>query len=252
MSTPLKNAKNKPIRIIDEKSLFPQLKLFNSCINLSQLISDYFLNKSSLTNLTNNQMKPITDFKEKLNINIEIIYKEILNDKIFMNDLNILYNSINSIINHLEEYYKKFIDDQKIKILFDLNEQLNDYLNNIPKEKDKKLNYFISPSSKVSDNHIIEQINKFISLNEKDEQESKETIIIHKENNFDNLSEIGIKESDKDSIFEDEKEIIKHLFKDKKPNEKIFKNEDEFELNEDLSFLNQKYKRNKDVVNLDD
>ena len=98
MSTPLKNAKNKPIRILDEKSLFPQLKLFNSCINLSQLISDYFLNKSSLTNLTNNQMKPITDFKEKLNINIEIIYKEILNDKIFMNDLNILYNSINSII----------------------------------------------------------------------------------------------------------------------------------------------------------
>ena len=234
--------------ISEEKILFPQIKLFNSCIKLSQFISDNFLDKTALTKSTNYQIKQIIDYDHKFNINNEETYKEILKDKLFLNDLNQLNNSLNSIINYLSDYSMKYIENQKIKILFDLNAQLNEYLNNIPKEKVKNSNYFISPNSKISDSHIIEQINKFISLNEKDEPESKEINMVQKENNFDNLSEIGVKDSEKESIFEDEKEIIKNLDKNEKSN---FRKE-EFELNEDLSFLNKKSKRNKEIIDLDE
>ena len=249
MFTSTKNTQNEPINNIEEKLLFPQLILFNECVNLSQLISNHFLYKISSTNTTNHQTKQFIDLNDKLNINNEEIYKEILKDQLFLNDLNQLNNSLNVIINHINEYSKKCIEHKKIKILFDLNIQLNEYLNNISKEKDKKSNNLLSSNSKINDIHIIDQINKFISLNEKDEQESKE-IIIYKENNFDNLSEIREKESEKESVYEDEKEIIKNL--DKNEKEKIFKKEHEFELNEDLSLLNKKSKKNKNIIDLDE
>ena len=249
MFTSTKNTQNEPISNIKEKLLFPQLILFNECVNLSQLISNNFLYKISSTNTTNHQTKQFIDLNDKLNINNEEIYKEILKDQLFLNDLNQLNNSLNVIINHINEYSKKCIEHKKIKILFDLNIQLNEYLNNISKEKDKKSNNLLSSYSKINDIHIIDQINKFISLNEKDEQESKE-IIIYKENNFDNLSEIREKESEKESVYEDEKEIIKNL--DKNEKEKIFKKEHEFELNEDLSLLNKKSKKNKNIIDLDE
>lgn len=244
-----KNTQNEPISNIEEKLLFPQLILFNECVNLSQLISNNFLYKISSTNTTNHQTKQFIDLNDKLNINNEEIYKEILKDQLFLNDLNQLNNSLNVIINHINEYSKKYIEHKKIKILFDLNIQLNKYLNNISKEKDKKSNNLLSSNSKINDIHIIDQINKFISLNEKDEQESKERII-YKENNFDNLSEIREKESEKESVYEDEKEIIKNLDKNEKVN--IFKKEHEFELNEDLSLLNKKSKKNKNIIDLDE
>lgn len=249
MFTSTKNTQNEPINNIEEKLLFPQLILFNECVNLSQLISNNFLYKISSTNTTHHQTKQFIDLNDKLNINNEEIYKEILKDQLFLNDLNQLNNSLNVIINHINEYSKKYIEHKKIKILFDLNIQLNEYLNNISKEKDKKSNNSLSSYSKINDIHIIDQINKFISLNEKDEQESKE-IIIYKENNFDNLSEIREKESEKESVYEDEKEIIKNL--DKNEKEKIFKKEHEFELNEDLSLLNKKSKKNKNIIDLDE
>ena len=249
MFTSTKNTQNEPINNIEEKLLFPQLILFNECVNLSQLISNNFLYKISSTNTTHHQTKQFIDLNDKLIINNEEIYKEILKDQLFLNDLNQLNNSLNVIINHINEYSKKCIEHKKIKILFDLNIQLNEYLNNISKEKDKKSNNSLSSYSKINDIHIIDQINKFISLNEKDEQESKE-IIIYKENNFDNLSEIREKESEKESVYEDEKEIIKNL--DKNEKEKIFKKEHEFELNEDLSLLNKKSKKNKNIIDLDE
>lgn len=250
MLTSTKNTQNMPINNIEEKLLFPQLILFNKCVNLSQLISNRFLYKISSTNSTNQQTKQFIDLNDKLIINNDEIYKEILKDQLFLNDLNQLNNSLNVIINHINEYSKKCIEHKKIKILFDLNIQLNEYLNNISKEKDKKSNNSLSSNSKINDIHIIDQINKFISLNEKDEQELKERIIIHKENNFDNLSEIREKESEKESVYEDEKEIIKNL--DKNEKEKIFKKEHEFELNEDLSLLNKKSRRNKNIIDLDE
>ena len=150
----------------------------------------------------------------------------------------------------MDLYSKRMIDEQKLKILSDLNKQLNNYLNNIPKEKDKKLNYLISSNSKKNDSKIIEQINKFISLNEEEDQESKETIIVNKDSNFDNLSEIGEKESEKESILEEEKKIIEHLKGDEK--EKKINKFEECKINGDLSFLNHKIKRKENIVEFND
>ena len=240
MISPSKSAESKPNNIVEEKHLFPQLKLLNSCNDLSHLISDNFFNKNQSLDIY--QIKKIPKIKEKFNINTEKIYKELLNDNNFLNDLKQLFTSLISIINKMDLYSKKMIDQQKLKILSDLNKQLNNYLNNIPKEKDKKYNYLISSNSKKNDNQIIEQINKFISLNEEEEQESKETII-NKDNNFDNLSEIGEKESEKESILEEEKKIIEHLKGDEK--EKIINNGDS-------SFLNHKIKRKENIVEMND
>ena len=240
MSSPSKIINTKSNKIVEDNQIFPQLKLLNACQNLSKFIKEKFFNISHSLNF--NLKKQIPDLKDDLNINTDKIYKEMLNDKNFLNDLKQLFTSLNSIINKIELYSKKEADEEKIKILFDLNKQLNEYLKNIPKDKDKKHNYFISPNTKISDNHIIDQINKFISLNNKNDDDSKETIIIHKDNNFDNLSEIGEKESEKESIFEEEKEIIENLKEEKK--EKLNKKVEEFKLNDYLIFLNHKKKRN--------
>ena len=164
MISPTQSIKGKQNRIVEDKNIFPQLKLLNLCNDLSHLISDNFLNKSQ--SLDNHLIKKIPEIKEKFNINTEKIYKELLNDNNFLNDLKKLFTSLISIINKIDSFSKKMIEEQKIKILFDLNKQLNNYLNNIPKEKDKKLSYLISSNSKKNDIQIIEQINKFISLNE--------------------------------------------------------------------------------------
>ena len=246
MISPTQSIKGKPNRIVEDKNLFPQLKLLNLCNDLSHLISDNFLNKSQ--SLDNHLIKKIPEIKEKFNINTEKIYKELLNDNNFLNDLKKLFTSLISIINKIDSFSKKIIEEQKIKILFDLNKQLNNYLNNIPKEKDKKLSYLISSNSKKNDIQIIEQINKFISLNEEEEeQDSKETIIVNKDNNnFDNLSEIGQKESEKESILEEEKKIIENLKGDEK--EKIFNRFEDCNINRDSSFLNHKIKRKKNII----
>ena len=246
MISPTQSIKGKQNRSVEDKNLFPQLKLLNLCNDLSHLISDNFLNKSQ--SLDNHLIKKIPEIKEKFNINTEKIYKELLNDNNFLNDLKKLFTSLISIINKIDSFSKKMIEEQKIKILFDLNKQLNNYLNNIPKEKDKKLSYLISSNSKKNDIQIIEQINKFISLNEEEEeQDSKETIIVNKDNNnFDNLSEIGQKESEKESILEEEKKIIENLKGHEK--EKRINIFGDCNINRDSSFLNHKIKRKKNII----
>jgi len=235
--------KKNSLKKIEEHTFYPQTKLFNSCKNLSLLINNNFLNKDKSSKNNNKKLEK----NEVIPLNKSKIYDELLNDKIFVNLLKHLFTSLNSVINHLDSYIKKIINEEKMKILYDLNIQLNEYLNNIPKQKDNKVNYLISSKAEITDNLIIDKINKFISLNEKEEQESKETIIIHKENNFDNLSEIGEKDSVGESIFE-EKKLFEHLKDD--GNEKLNKIGEELQINDDLSFLNRKAKRNENFIEL--
>jgi hypothetical protein len=259
MSSPSDIVSNQ-LKKIEETIFYPQTKLFKSCKDLSQLITNYFFNKaqssvSSVSSVNNVYHHNHHNNKEKYDkknhnnnhncncINNNKLYDELLNDKIFFNHLKQLFCCLNSVINHLKSYIKKIIDEEKMKILFDLKIQLNEYLNNIPKEQNKKVNYFISSKAELNDTHIINQINKFIFLTEKKEQETKDVISTatkEKENNFDNLSEIGEKESAGESIFE-EKRLVEHLKVKEEDNEKI-RNGDDIQMN-DLSFLNRKAKR---------
>ena len=102
------------------------------------------------------------------------------------------------------------------------NDEIDKKIKNINKNNIKKRNFLISSNSDfLNDNNIIGQINKFISLNEKEDQEYKEAFFNHKDNNFDNLSEIiEEKDSAKESIFEEEKELIEH-FKDEDKEKEI-------------------------------
>ena len=252
MSSTPKVIENQQFKIKEETLLSPHVKLLNKCKDLSIFIKEYFINKNNLSN--NNLLeKSHSEHQEIFNINDDKTYKDLLNNTIFLSDLNKLFNSLYSIIECLESYSKKNIEEEKIDILFNLNIQLNKYLNNIPKEKDKKRYFLISSNSDfLNDNNIVDQINKFFSLNEKEDQESKETIIVHKDNNFDNLSEIGEKESAKESIFEEEKELIEHFKEEEKEKEKIKKKEDENRINDYLSFLNHKLKRNENIIELNE
>lgn len=260
MSSPSDIVSNQ-LKRIEETIFYPQTKLFKSCKDLSQLITNYFLNKaqSSVSSVNNVYHHNHHNNKEKYDknnnnhncINNNKLYDELLNDKIFFNHLKQLFCCLSSVINHLKSYIKKIIDEEKMKILFDLKVQLNEYLNNIPKEQNKKVNYFISPKAELNDTRIIDQINKFIFLTEKKEQETKDVISTatkEKENNFDNLSEIGEKESAGESIFE-EKRLVEHLKVKQEDNEKI-RNGDDIQIN-DLSFLNRKAKRKDNINNME-
>ena len=262
MSSPSDIVSNQ-LKKIEETIFYPQTKLFNSCKDLSQLITNYFLNRaqSSVSSVNNVYHHNHHNNKEKNDnhnhncncMNNNKLYDELLNDKIFSNHLKQLFCCLNSVINHLKSYIKKIIDEEKMKILFDLKIQLNEYLNNIPKEQNKKVNYFISPKAEFNNIHIINQINKFISLTDKNEQETKDVISTatkekEKENNFDNLSEIGEKESAGESIFE-EKKLVEHLKVKEEDNEKI-RNGDDIQIN-DLSFLNRKAKRKDNINNME-
>jgi hypothetical protein len=264
MSSPSDIVSNQ-LKRIEETIFYPQTKLFKSCKDLSQLITNYFFNKaqSSVSSVNNVYHHNHHNNKEKYDknnhnnnhncncINNNKLYDELLNDKIFFNHLKQLFCCLSSVINHLKSYIKKIIDEEKMKILFDLKIQLNEYLNNIPKEQNKKVNYFISSKAELNDTHIINQINKFIFLTEKKEQETKDVISTatkEKENNFDNLSEIGEKESAGESIFE-EKRLVEHLKVKEEDNEKI-RNGDDIQMN-DLSFLNRKAKRKDNTNNME-
>ena len=238
---------NHLFKIKEENILLPHIDLLNKCKELSILIKEQFLNR----NQSSNNLPDILTECKKFNINNDKIYKDLLSNSLFLNDLNKLFTSLYTIIGYLESYSKKLIDIEKISILFNLNNQLNKYLNNIPKEKDKKRNFLISSNSDfLNDNNIIGQINKFISLNEKEEQE---TIIIHKDNNFDNLSEIiGEKDSAKESIFEEEKELIEHFKDEDKEKEIINKKEEDLTINDEISLLNHKLKRNECIFEMNE
>lgn len=243
MSSPLETVNT--IKRIEESVFYPQTKLFNSCKDLSLLITNNFLNKIQPSLNNNNHHKNNEKNNDNKNncINNNKIYDELLNDKIFFNHLKQLFSCLNSVINHLKSYIKKIMDEEKMKILFDLNNQLNEYLNNIPKDNNNKINYFISSKAEITDTHIINQINKFISLNNKNEEETKDVTPV-KENIFDNLSEIGEKESAGESIFE-EKKLVENL--KGVDNEKSNKNGDDLH-NNDISFLNRKAKRNYNIM----
>ena len=246
-----KITENHLFKIKEENILLPHIDLLNKCKDLSILIKEQFLNRNQSSN---NHPEILPEYK-KFNINYnDKIYKDLLCNSLFLNDLNKLFTSLYSIIGFLESYSKKLIEIEKISILFNLNNQLNKYLNNIPNEKDKKRNFLISSNSDfLNDNYIIGQINKYISLNEKEDQESKDTIIIHKDNNFDNLSEIiGEKDSAKESIFEEEKELIEHFKDEDKEKEIMYKKEEEIKINDDVSLLNHKLKRNENIIEMNE
>ena len=242
---------NHLIKNKEENILLPHIDLLNKCKDLSVLIKEQFLYR----NQSSNNHPEILPECKKFNINHDKIYKDLLSNSLFLNDLNKLFTSLYTIIGYLESYSKKLIEIEKISILFNLNNQLNKYLNNIPKEKDKKRNFLISSNSDFlnDNNNIIGQINKFISLNEKEDQEYKETIIIHKDNNFDNLSEIiGEKDSAKESIFEEEKELIEHFKNEDKEKEIINKKEEDLTINDEISLLNHKLKRNENIIEMNE
>ena len=246
-----KKMENHLIKTKEEIILLPHIDLLNKCKDLSILIKEQFLNRNQSSN---NHPEILPEYKN-FNINNDIIYKDLLSNSLFLNDLNKLITTLYSIIGYLESYSKKLINIEKMSILFNLNNQLNKYLNNIPKDKVQKRNFLISSNSDfLNDNYIIGQINKFISLNEKEDQESKETVIIHKDNNFDNLSEImEEKDSAKISIFEEEKELIEHFKDEDKEKEKeIFKKEEELTINDDISLLNHKLKKNENLIEMNE
>ena len=255
MFTPTKDIKSLSISIFKDNYSFPQIKLLNSCKDLSSFIKGHFLNKNKSSKIQNEIL--IFDKKETFKVNEEKIYNEILNDKLLIDELNTLFKSLNIIITHLETYNKKIVEQEKIRILFDLNTQLNEYLNNLPKEKEKKINYLISSKAEMNEQIINDQIHKFFSLNEKNEkneEDSKDTILMNKENNFDNLSEIGEKESFKESVYDEEKEIIESMkiAENKKKFKKLNKLESQFKINDYFSFLNNKIKRNKEPIDINE
>ena len=251
MSSPIKDLTNQSFNIStdNENNLFPNIKLLNSCKDLSSIIKNKFLNKDENAKLT--QVKASKKQTNIININNEKIYNEILNDKTFLDELTELFNSLNKIISHLESYSKKVIDEEKIKILSNLNIQLNKYLANYQNVKDKK--YLTPYESEINDNIIFEQIDKFLSLenhnnNNKEEQTSKDTFIIFKDNHFDELSEIDEKDYEKESICEEEKEIIESIKGvENKKNSNLPKSKENDKIKNN-TLLKHKIKRNKDII----
>ena len=128
MSSPIKDLTNQSFNTSadNENNSYPNIKLLNSCKDLSSIIKNKFLNKNENLNLT--QVKANKKQNNIININNEKIYNEILKDKAFHDELTELFNSLNKIITHLESFRKKVIDEEKIKILSNLNIQLNKYI----------------------------------------------------------------------------------------------------------------------------
>jgi hypothetical protein len=254
MSSPIKDLTNQSFNTStdNENNSFPNIKLLSSCKDLSSIIKDKFLNKNEIVKMT--QIKASKKQNNIININNEKIYNEILNDKTFRDELTELFNCLNKIITHLESYSKKVIDEEKIKILSNLNIQLNKYLANAQNAKNN--NYLTPCKSEINDDIIFEQIDKFLSLenhnNNKEEQTSKDTFIIFRDNHFDELSEIDEKDYEKESICEEEKEIIESIKGvGKKKNVNLPKSKEEDKIN-NKTLLQHKIKRNKDIIDINE
>ena len=254
MSSPIKDITNQSFNTSadNEIILYPNIKLLNSCKDLSSIIKKNFLNKNENLNLT--QVKANKKQNNIININNEKIYNEILKDKAFHDELTELFNSLNKIITHLESFSKKVIDEEKIKILSNLNIQLNKYLENYQNVKNKK--YLTPCDPEINDNIIFEQIDKFLSLdnhnNNKEEQTSNDTFIIFRDNHFDDLSDIDGKDSEKESICEEEKEIIESIKGvENKKNANLPKSKEEDKI-KNKTLLQRKIKRNKDIIDINE
>jgi hypothetical protein len=254
MSSPIKDLTNQSFNTStdNDNNSFPNIKLLNSCKDLSSIIKDKFLNKNEIVKMT--QIKASKKQNNIININNEKIYNEILNDKTFRDELTELFNCLNKIITHLESYSKKVIDEEKIKILSNLNIQLNKYLANAQNAKNN--NYLTPCKSEINDDIIFEQIDKFLSLdnhnNNKEEQTSKDTFILFRDNHFDELSEIDEKDSEKESICEEEKEIIesiKGVENRKKANLPKSKEKNKIK---NKTLLQHKIKRNKEIIDINE
>ena len=250
MSSPVKDLTHQSFNTSadNDNNSFPNIKLLNSCKYLSSIIKDKFLNKNENIKMT--QVKSNKKQNNIININNEKIYNEILKDKTFLDELTELFNSLNKIIFHLESLSKKIIDEEKLIILSNLNIQLNKYLSNCQNIKNNK---YLTPSkSEIDDNIIFEQIDKFLSLenhnNTKEEQTSKDTFLIFR----DELSEIDEKDSEKESIYQEEKEIIesiKGVENKKKINLPKNKEEDKIK---NKTLLQHKIKRSKDIIDINE
>ena len=254
MSSPIKDLTNQSFNTStdNDNNSFPNIKLLNSCKDLSIFIKNKFLNKND--NIKTTQVKANKKQNNIININNEKIYNEILNDKTFMGELTDLFNSLNKIISHLESYTKKIIDEEKLKILSNLNTQLNKYLENFQNSKNNE--YLTPGKSEINDNIIFEQIDKFLSLenhnNNKEEQTSKDTFIIFRDNHFDDLSEIDEKDSEKESICEEEKEIIESIKGvENKKNLNLPKSKGEDKI-KNKALLQRKIKRNKNIIDMNE
>jgi hypothetical protein len=254
MSSPIKDLSNQSFNTStdNENISFPNIILLNSCKDLSSIIKNKFLNKNE--NIKMPQVKASKKQNNIININNERIYNEILNDKSFHAELTELFNCLNKIIAHLESYSKKIIDEEKIKILSNLNIQLNIYLANSQNIKNNK--YLTPCKSEINDDIIFEQIDKFLSLdnhnNNKEEQTSKDTFILFRDNHFDELSEIDEKDSEKESICEEEKEIIesiKGVENRKKANLPKSKEKNKIK---NKTLLQHKIKRNKEIIDINE